>query len=125
MTAIKTSSVYAGTQTLSCFPHIFVLLIGSDPILSVIDSAGSSSSSEACAMSAFDTFSKLRNTVDRRRRGCERVVWEQRDQVYEMRRDRLNGRVEAVTVTSPPLGTNSETFFSKFGRVASSSCGGA
>jgi len=47
------------------------------------------------------------------------------DQLYEMRSDKLNGRVEAVTVTSPPFGTNSETFFCRFGRVAASSCGGA
>lgn len=44
---------------------------------------------------------------------------------YEMRRDKLKGKVLAVTVTSPPGGTNSDTFFAKFGRVASSSCGGA
>lgn len=42
-----------------------------------------------------------------------------------MRRDRLKGKVLAVTVTSPPGGTNSDTFFARFGRVASSSCGGA
>jgi hypothetical protein len=46
-------------------------------------------------------------------------------ELYKMRRDKLNGRVEAVTVTSPPFGTSSETFFSRFGRVAASSCGGA
>ena len=42
-----------------------------------------------------------------------------------MRRDRLKGKVLAVTVTSPPGGTSSDTFFTRFGRVASSSCGGA
>ena len=42
-----------------------------------------------------------------------------------MRRDKLNGRVEAVTTTSPSFGTSSETFFSRFGRVTASSCGGA
>jgi hypothetical protein len=45
--------------------------------------------------------------------------------VYVMHKDRLNGRVAAVTVTSPPSGTSSDTLFSKFGRVAASSCGGA
>lgn len=45
--------------------------------------------------------------------------------LYKIRRDKLNGSEEAVTVTSPPFGTNSETFFSRFGRVAASSCGGA
>ena len=30
-----------------------------------------------------------------------------------------------VTSTTPPSGTNSDTIFSKFGRVAASSCGGA
>jgi hypothetical protein len=135
MTAIERSPVYAGTRTplgksshtrtVFLFPHNSVLLIRSDLILSGIDSAGSSNSSQACEMSAFDTFSELRNTVDRWRPGCEHVAWAEGGQVYEMRRDKLNGRVEAVTVTSPPFGTNSETFFSKFGRVASSSCGGA
>lgn len=42
-----------------------------------------------------------------------------------MRRDKLNGKVEAVTVISPPSSTSSETFFSRFGLVAFSSCGGA
>ena len=37
----------------------------------------------------------------------------------------MKGRVLAVTVISPPSGTSSDTFFSKLGRVASSSCGGA
>jgi hypothetical protein len=46
-------------------------------------------------------------------------------QVYVRRRERLNGSVDAVTVTSPPSWTSSDTFFARFGRVASSSCGGA
>jgi hypothetical protein len=45
--------------------------------------------------------------------------------VYVIRRERLKGRVEAVTITSPPSGTSSDTLFSRFGRVATSSCGGA
>jgi hypothetical protein len=45
--------------------------------------------------------------------------------VYVIRRERLKGRVEAVTITSPPSGTSSDTVFSRFGRVAASSCGGA
>jgi len=51
---------------------------------------------------------------------CENLYVE-----YEMRSDRLKGKVVAVTVTSPPCGTNSETFFSRLGRVDFSSCGGA
>ena len=39
--------------------------------------------------------------------------------------DRLKGNVDAVTVISPPSSTRSDTFFSRFGRVDSSSCGGA
>jgi len=42
-----------------------------------------------------------------------------------MFRERLKGSVLAVTVTSPLSGTSSDTFFSKFDRVACSSCGGA
>lgn len=53
-------------------------------------------------------------------RVCDRAIY-----VYVIRRERLKGRVVAVTVTSPPSGTSSDTFFSKFGRVATSSCGGA
>ena len=45
--------------------------------------------------------------------------------VYAMINDRLKGNVDAVTRTSPPSSTNSDTFFSRFGRVASSSWGGA
>jgi len=44
---------------------------------------------------------------------------------YVILRFKLKGRVLAVTVISPPSGTSSDTFFSKLGRVASSSCGGA
>jgi hypothetical protein len=44
---------------------------------------------------------------------------------YLMHNERLNGSDVAVTVTSPPSGTNPDTFFSKFARVAASSCGGA
>ena len=40
-------------------------------------------------------------------------------------KDKLNGKELAVTVISPPLGTSSDTFLTRFGRVASSSCGGA
>lgn len=46
-------------------------------------------------------------------------------QVYMIFRERLKGSVLAVTVISPPPGISSDTFFSKFGRVACSSCGGA
>jgi hypothetical protein len=42
-----------------------------------------------------------------------------------IRKDKLNGKELAVTVISPPSGTSSETLFSRLGRVASSSCGGA
>lgn len=45
--------------------------------------------------------------------------------MYLIRRDKLKGSVVAVTVISPPSGTSSDTFFSRFGRVACSSCGGA
>jgi hypothetical protein len=45
--------------------------------------------------------------------------------VYVMINDRLKGNVDAVTRTSPPSSTSSDTFFSRFGRVASSSWGGA
>ena len=41
-----------------------------------------------------------------------------------MRKVRLNGRVDAVTKISPPSSTKSETFLSKFGLVAFSSCSG-
>jgi hypothetical protein len=44
---------------------------------------------------------------------------------YAMHNERLKGSEVAVTVTSPPSGTNSDTLFSKFARVAASSCGGA
>lgn len=43
-----------------------------------------------------------------------------RNQVYVIRKDKLNGNVEAVTVISPPGRTSSDTFFVRFGRVASS-----
>ena len=43
--------------------------------------------------------------------------------VYVMRIDKLNGKLDAVTVISPPSCTSSETFFSRLGRVGSSSCG--
>ena len=52
-------------------------------------------------------------------------MYEGSDQVYVTRKDRLKGRVDAVTVISPPGGTSCETFMLKFGRVASSNCGGA
>ena len=45
--------------------------------------------------------------------------------MYLTRNERLKGSVVAVTVMSPPSGTSSETFFSKLGRVACSSWGGA
>ena len=64
-----------------------------------------------------------RSSYDLRDRGVN--VGADGVQPNEIRRERLNGRVVAVTVTSPPFGTNSETFFSRFGRVAASSCGGA
>jgi len=79
-------------------------------------------------MSTFGTlrynlvFELRRDFGDRGVEGTNEGLW---DQLYRMRRDKLNGRVEAVTVTSPSFGTSSETFFSKFRRVAPSSCGGA
>ena len=50
---------------------------------------------------------------------------EQQHQVKVTRKDRLNGSVAAVTVISPPSSTSSNTFFSRLGRVAASSWGGA
>jgi hypothetical protein len=40
-------------------------------------------------------------------------------------KDKLNGSEDAVTVISPPSSTKSDNFFSRFGRVAASNCGGA
>ena len=42
-----------------------------------------------------------------------------------MHKETLIEREVEVTRTTPPSGTNSDTIFSKFGRVAASSCGGA
>lgn len=43
------------------------------------------------------------------------------DHAKVRRKDKLNGNEVDVTVTSPPAGRSSDIFFSKFGRVASSS----